>query len=347
MPFSSGSFSVYTPGNPVVTGTTISSTVQNNTMTDFATGLSTCMLKDGSQTITSNIPMSNFKFTGLAAGSAAGDSLRYEQSFTSQTLTDAATISWSITAPQATVTITASRTMAAPTNQVAGGRYTLLVTQDGTGGWSLTWNAVFKAVGGGTMPQPETTAGAKTLFVFFSDGTNMYNAQCMPFIDTNYLVRGGTDPTKKLRFEVDGFTTGTTRVGTWPDRDITVGDLSGITNSLSGDVSLSNTSNYFDGPSVAQGTAGTWFASGTVTVKDTVGGSTFSVKMWDGTTVIASAQTISSATNAVSVSLSGFLTSPAGNIRISVKDITTTTGLISFNLSGGSKDSTITAIRIG
>ena len=48
-------------------------------MNDFATGLSTCVLKDGSQTITANIPMSSFKFTGLGAGSAAGDSFRWEQ----------------------------------------------------------------------------------------------------------------------------------------------------------------------------------------------------------------------------------------------------------------------------
>ena len=79
MPFSSGTFSLYTPGNPVVSGTTISSDTQNNTMNDIATGLSTCVLKDGTQTMTANIPMNSFKFTGLAAGTTAGDSIRYEQ----------------------------------------------------------------------------------------------------------------------------------------------------------------------------------------------------------------------------------------------------------------------------
>ena len=79
MAFSSGTFSLYTPGNPVVTGTTISSAWGNNTLNDIATGLSTCVLKDGSQTITANIPMGGFKFTGLAAGSASGNSIRYEQ----------------------------------------------------------------------------------------------------------------------------------------------------------------------------------------------------------------------------------------------------------------------------
>ena len=55
MSFSSGVFSLVA-GNPVVTGTTISSTVQNNTMTYVATGLSTCLLKDGTQTATAAIP---------------------------------------------------------------------------------------------------------------------------------------------------------------------------------------------------------------------------------------------------------------------------------------------------
>lgn len=91
MAFSSGTFSLYTPGNPVVTGTTISSTWANNTLNDIATGLSTCLLKDGTQTVTANIPMNSFKFTGLAAGTAAGNSLRYEQLWNGSNLTIAAT----------------------------------------------------------------------------------------------------------------------------------------------------------------------------------------------------------------------------------------------------------------
>jgi hypothetical protein len=47
----------------------------------FATGLSTCITKDGQTTVTADIPMASHKFTGLSAGSAAGDSVRYEQLF--------------------------------------------------------------------------------------------------------------------------------------------------------------------------------------------------------------------------------------------------------------------------
>lgn len=122
--------------------------------------------------------------------------------------------------------------------------------------------------------------------------------------------------------------------------------FSQITNSLSGDVNLSNVATYFDGPSMAQGTAGTWFASGTVTLIDTTGSATFDVKLWDGTTVIASAEALSSGANAITISLSGFLSSPAANIRISAKDITSVNGKIKFNFTGNSKDSTVSAMRI-
>ena len=79
MSFAAGVYSLFTPGNPVVTNTTISSSTFNSTMNDIATALSTCVLKDGSQVITANIPMSSFKFTGLAAGTTSGNSVRYEQ----------------------------------------------------------------------------------------------------------------------------------------------------------------------------------------------------------------------------------------------------------------------------
>lgn len=118
-----------------------------------------------------------------------------------------------------------------------------------------------------------------------------------------------------------------------------------ITNSLSGDIALNNNATYFDGPSIAQGSTGTWFASGTITITDTATGQ-YDCKLWDGTTVIASTRSaVSIATAAIAISLSGYLASPAANIKISAKP-TGTTGTMRFNQSGNSKDSTISAIRI-
>ena len=48
-----------------------------------------------------------------------------------------------------------------------------MIEQDGTGSRTGSWNAVFKWAGG-TAPTLTTTASAKDIFVFRSDGTNMY-----------------------------------------------------------------------------------------------------------------------------------------------------------------------------
>lgn len=73
----SGTYVVYTPGNPVVTGTTISSTAFNNTINDIATALTGSISADGQTPITANIPMNSHKLTGLAAPTVAGDALSY------------------------------------------------------------------------------------------------------------------------------------------------------------------------------------------------------------------------------------------------------------------------------
>lgn len=124
--------------------------------------------------------------------------------------------------------------------------------------------------------------------------------------------------------------------------------LSTVSNSIGGDVALNNVATYFTGPTCAQGTTGTWLATGTVTVQDTAGTANIVAKLWDGTTVIASAGvTISSINELRTIALSGVITNPAGNIRIDVKDVSSTSGKIISNASGNSKDSTLTVTRIG
>lgn len=122
---------------------------------------------------------------------------------------------------------------------------------------------------------------------------------------------------------------------------------SSLTAALGGDVNLNNTTVFIDGPSVAQGSTGTWFANGFVTLTDTAGsGSLYAVKLWDGTTEIGTAVINGpSANNLVTVAVSGVITSPAGNIRISVKDSSTSTGVIKAATSGA-KNSVVTVVRI-
>jgi hypothetical protein len=93
----------------------------------------------------------------------------------SQTLTDGSTINWNTASGQvATVTIGASRTMAAPTNLKVG-TYILSVIQGGSGSYGITWNSVFKWTAG-VAPVLTTTVGARDVFTFYSDGTNLYGS---------------------------------------------------------------------------------------------------------------------------------------------------------------------------
>lgn len=132
------------------------------------------------------------------------------------------------------------------------------------------------------------------------------------------------------------------------------GDLSGnpaltsITKATTANISLGSTS-FIDGPSVSQGSSGTWFASGVVTLTSTVGSSNFYAQLWDGTSIIASGADTTAGGSGffTQIALNGVITSPAGNIKISVADASGAGGTILFNQSGNSKDSFVSAVRIG
>lgn len=131
-------------------------------------------------------------------------------------------------------------------------------------------------------------------------------------------------------------------------RTCTLGSTCGFvtfTNSIVSNVAL--TTAFADGPSVAQGTSGTWYATGHVTLADTAAVGSFICKLWDGTTVMDSATATGGVTSQnVQIALSGRLASPAANIRISCKDTATTTGLMLASASGLGLDSTVTVLEI-
>lgn len=161
----SGTFVLYSPGNPTVTGTTISSTWANNTLTDIASGLSTAITKDGQTTVMANIPMAAFKFTGLGAGSSAGDSLRYEQQFSvGANIASASTINLS-TATGQLIHITGTTTIAAVT--LTAGLWRTVIFD---GILTLTHDATANNLPGGA--NITTAAGDRALY--WADGTTVY-----------------------------------------------------------------------------------------------------------------------------------------------------------------------------
>lgn len=74
----SGTYSL-PAGNPVVTGTTISSSWANNTMNDIASALTGSVAADGQTPMTGQLNMNTNKIVGLVAGSASGEAVEYAQ----------------------------------------------------------------------------------------------------------------------------------------------------------------------------------------------------------------------------------------------------------------------------
>ena len=84
----SGTFNINSAGQPVVSGTVISSTAFNALTSDLATGLTTALTKDGQSTPTANISLGSYKITNLAAATLAADAVRFSQlqNFSTNTL---------------------------------------------------------------------------------------------------------------------------------------------------------------------------------------------------------------------------------------------------------------------
>jgi hypothetical protein len=72
MPRSSGTYTL-PAGNPVVTGTTITSTWANTTFSDVATALTNSVPTDGSAPMVGALQMGNNKITGVTDGTASSD----------------------------------------------------------------------------------------------------------------------------------------------------------------------------------------------------------------------------------------------------------------------------------
>lgn len=135
----SGTFNINSAGQPVVSGTVISSTAFNALTADLATGLTTALTKDGQTTPTANITLGGYKITNLAAGTAAADAVRFSQ------LQGGSTSTYITAAGADTITGTVTPTLTAyATGQqfsfVAAGTNTTAVTLniDGVGAKAVT-----------------------------------------------------------------------------------------------------------------------------------------------------------------------------------------------------------------
>jgi hypothetical protein len=82
-------------GNPVVTGTSISSTWANSTLSDIATALTGSVAADGQTPMTGSLDMNSQKIINLLAATVAGNAVEYAQfvaAFTNTAITGNLTV---------------------------------------------------------------------------------------------------------------------------------------------------------------------------------------------------------------------------------------------------------------
>lgn len=132
----------------------------------------------------------------------------------------------------------------------------------------------------------------------------------------------------------------------------TTGFLTYLTNATTADIALVSTGTYVDGPSVSQGSSGTWFVSGGIFFDCANSANNIAAKLWDGATLLSVGIVSLSAGFVSTMSLSGIITSPSGNLRISAAKGVANTATIRANLTVVASTLTtgasyITAIRIG
>lgn len=174
----SGSFVINSSGQPVVANTLIQAAVFNALTADLATGLSTCITKDGQTTVTANIPMGGYAFTGLGAGAANGQSLRYEQLFSTSAVTLLGAMNWvkgADIASNATInltTATGNGVHVTGTTQIdavtlGSGMWRLVIFD---GALTLTHHATNNNLPGGA----NITTAANDRALYWADGTTVY-----------------------------------------------------------------------------------------------------------------------------------------------------------------------------
>jgi hypothetical protein len=200
----SGTFLINTAGQPVVSGTVISSTAFNALTADLATGLSTCITKDGQTTPTANIPMGSNKITGLANGTAATDAVNLSQV--------QATTAKLLGSVSGTDTITAAATPALAA-YAAGQMFYFVAAGANTGAVTLNIDSLgAKSVtrdGSTALVAGDIASGEVVMVVY--DGTRFQTIGPNTFNGTLPVANGGTGQTSYTNGQLlIGNTTGNT-----------------------------------------------------------------------------------------------------------------------------------------
>ena len=159
-------------GNPVVTGTTISTTWANNTLNDIAATLTDSVAADGQTPMTGDLDLNSNKIVNLAVGTFAGDAVEYSQlvAATSVVAITGGTIngttvgattpaSGRFTTLEATGAFTAGSTAAITGNTTVGGTLAVTGISTFTANGSFNGTGALKVPVGTTAQQPTPVTG--------------------------------------------------------------------------------------------------------------------------------------------------------------------------------------------
>ena len=151
-------------GNPVVTGTTVSSSTHNTTMSDIATALTGSIAKDGQTAATADLPMGGNKHTGVGDTTARTDYAKASQ-------VQDGTFTF-LTSPSGADDVTATGPLSLAA-YAAGQEFRFIAAGANTGAMTLNINSIgAKSItkhGTEAMEADEVASGAVVVVVY--DGT--------------------------------------------------------------------------------------------------------------------------------------------------------------------------------
>jgi hypothetical protein len=212
---------------PATANTLIESAKANTSIADIYSILGSAIYKDGQQVTTARIPFASGIQTDTVTEKTSDtgvtlDSVLLKDGRVDTTqgadIASAATVNLE-TATGNVVDVTGTTTITAIT--LSQGHWRVVRF---TGALTLTNGASLVLPGAANIT---TAAGDYALFVGYAASVVRVAGYwpatgAQPFLDSNPVVIGATDQTKKIRFEVDGLTTATTRVLTVQDSNHTL-----------------------------------------------------------------------------------------------------------------------------
>jgi hypothetical protein len=247
----SGTYNLLTNSwNPATNGVSATAVDWQNLINDVAAALTQSLSADGQTPITGNLNAGNNKITGLAAGSATGDSLRWEQLFSQGQPANLASAATTDIGAQNTVllNITGTTTITSFGTNYNGPRYlrfdgVLTLTHNATtlilpGGANITTAAGDSAI---VVPNGTPANGWRVLGYQKADGTTIATSKIQPIsasVSGNALTISASSLTLDFRSTTLGSGTVTTVTGTPANLVISSGSTLGTTNGAQSDIAV-------------------------------------------------------------------------------------------------------------